>query len=315
MSLLITPYPSSIEISQPQANQALDTSDSPTFGGLILTPGASVPTPASGAQFGVTTVAGRPMPGWTIPTGMGFFVQEALWPLSFAMSYPAASSVATIGTAIGNTIDSSTPVNTAPANTSRFTRQSRITYTSVAAINRGAGIQRASASGAAWWRGNAAGLGGFFAFFRFAFQTYALGNRAFLGMHASGTEANFWTADPSAQTGDYIGLGMDAADTALSLYTRDNVTTTKTAITGMPAAAGSGALFLDFYLYAKPNDTVIYYRVDDMVAGTTLVDSSLSTTIPRSTVLMSPLVSMGSGSVAGGCALAFMKLYVIGPTS
>jgi hypothetical protein len=180
----------------------------------------------------------------------------------------------------------------------------------VAAINRGAGFAwNSSTTANLFWRGNAAGIGGFFYVCRFGMDTYALGNRLFVGLAAVGTFANWYTGDPSAQTGDYIGLGMDAADTAVSLYTRNNATTTKTTITGMPAPASTGAFFVDLFLYCAPNASTINYRVDNLVAGTTVVDTTIATTLPRNTILMGPTAIMGSGSVAAGCACSIATVY------
>lgn len=284
---------------------------------ISLAPVPSPSTPTSGINLGDRLYAGRPIPYWVDPTGQIWPVQEALWPLTYWMSHP------TQGTAVPNqigpataTADASTLQTTTPAVTSKYTRTPKTVYTSAAAaVNRGAGWVPASlGTNAVWYRGDAAGLGGFFFYCRFGIQTYSgLGGRMFVGLAGSTTSPNaMYTANPSANAGDYIGLGQDAADAAVSLMTRDNVTTTKTTITGMPAPASTGAFFVDFYLYAKPNDTAIYYRVDDLVAGTTVVDTSISTTLPRNTIFMAPMAILGTGSTSVACAVALAKGYMIG---
>ena len=282
---------------------------------LPLPPTTNPSTPTTGINFGDQLIAGRPMPYWKDSNGQTWFVNEQPGFYQATLLFPRDSTT-TMGNAYGQATvaqDSSTITTTTWAQTSKYTRNTKTVYTSAAAINRGAGLSfNTHAVTQSYSRGNAANSGGFFFYCRFGLDTYAAGNRLFVGLEACGTLSGFWTGDPSAQTQDYIGLGMDAADTTASLYTRNNTTTTKTAITGMPAAATAGAFFLDFYLYCKPNDTTIGYRVDDLVAGSTVVDTTIATTLPRNTVGMAPTVLMGSGTSAASCAISCAHLYAVG---
>jgi hypothetical protein len=68
-------------------------------------------------------------------------------------------------------------------------------------------------------------------------------------------------------------------------------------------------------MWAYPDDTVIHYRVDDLLAnsglGATLVDTTISTTLPRNNQYMMPHCLMGSGANAGGTtAFALMHFDV-----
>lgn len=71
---------------------------------------------------------------------------------------------------------------------------------------------------ATWWRGNAAGLGGFRARFRWAITSFLAGHRAFTGLRAIATEIG--NVDPSTLV-NIIGMGYDAAATQWSIMHND----------------------------------------------------------------------------------------------
>lgn len=69
-----------------------------------------------------------------------------------------------------------------------------------------------------WWRGNAAGLGGFTARFRFAVTSFLVGHRAFTGFR--NTVAQIGNVDPSTLV-NVIGMGYDAGATQWSIMHND----------------------------------------------------------------------------------------------
>lgn len=167
---------------------------------------------------------------------------------------------------------------------------------------------------AAVWRGNAAGLGGFFFHARFSFPLFPTGTRVFIGLSSLLTGVQV-TADPSAAAHDGIGLAMDIADTTLSIMTKDGTTNTKTAIGGGLARTANDVY--DLYFYCKPNDTQIYARLDQYVAATgattKLFDASISTTLPRNTIFLAPMAAMSNGTAnitVTTVQLALMSLYL-----
>lgn len=144
-----------------------------------------------------------------------------------------------------------------------------------------------------FWRGSAANQGGFYFRGKMTIDLFvATGCRYFQGMSSVG--AGVSASD--TLTGDICGLWHDStmANTVLNFITRDNVTTTSVAITlAAPMAAGQG---YELIMYCKPNDTILYYKVVDMLTGNTLADSFTSTTLPRNTIFMSPQQNMSNGT-------------------
>jgi hypothetical protein len=286
---------------------------------LPLAPQSNPATPGSGINWTSNLVASDALPAWRDYAGQLWYAQQALWNLDYGMLHGSfGASVMKSGLDFTSSIDSATLNSNAFANTNRYTRNpSAISTIAAAAVNRGCGFFNGSGTGSQnrFWRGDAAGRGGFFFYCRFGASSWTANGRMFVGVASNSSSAAWYTAEPSAQASHFIGLGFDSTDTNVSLFTNNNTTTTKTAIASIPALAGAGAFFLDFWLYAKPNDTKIFYRVDDLRAnsdaGQTLADSQVTTTIPSNTVGMGPIVCMGSGSnAAATTAIAATRMMV-----
>lgn len=163
---------------------------------------------------------------------------------------------------------------------------------------------------ASFYRGNAAGLGGFFFICRFMFASIKTGCRAFVGLH-SGTTA-IVTGDPSSTT-NMCGFAFDLADTAWTFMHNDGSgTATKDAIAGQTTLATNNTGF-DAYIFCYPNDTTVYYRLDDLVQGTTLCDTSASSDLPVNTTALSACCLMSNGTantVAGDATIGANKMFV-----
>ena len=91
----------------------------------------------------------------------------------------------------------------APASTNLLTSLSRTRATGVAGAGQAAGWRSEMAT---WWRGNAAGLGGFDARWRVALPTFIAAHAAFVGFCSLTTEIP--NVQPSSLT-DIVGMGVD----------------------------------------------------------------------------------------------------------
>ena len=66
-------------------------------------------------------------------------------------------------------------------------------------------------------------------------------------------------------------------------------------------------------MYAKPNDSVIYYRLDNLNTATTLSDSSISSGIPAAATFMGPVVGMSNGTAnitASTVGIGVNRIYI-----
>lgn len=277
---------------------------------------ANPSAPASGAlrEF-ARSISGRMLLKFMPPSGVDNPLQPALFGNNVILWTPYTSTTVTpngFGTlwAKGGgsgTVSTLTPATTAPAIISqmRRTRHANVVTTT----NQGMGIISTAAGSSQFWRGNSAGLGGFFFFARFNIGLWASNSdRLFVGLTAGTAEVV--TSDTVAVNScGFWHAGTDGAN-VLSFVTKDASTVNSTSVPGATLAAMQG---FDAYIYAKPNDSTIYFRIDDINGGTTLIDSSTSTNLPVSTAFLGPQVEMSNGGTditANTVAIDVNRIYV-----
>ncbi len=254
---------------------------------MLKTKGPSgVDNPLQTALFGNNIILFTPTSGTTVTGGFG-----TLWVTS---SGPQAATTPV-------------PSTTAPALASQMHRYQKLN--NVTTTNQAMGIRANSTDAFQFWRGNAAGIGGFFFTTRFVVAAWPAATvRVFAGLSASATEV----AISNTVVNDTAGLWHDTTDssTTFNLVTRNTATTTKTAITVTNAIATGNAY--DFYMFAKPNDSTIFYRLDDLVNGTTF-EGSTGTTLPTNTAFMAPQVEVSNGTAnttANTTGIGINRIYV-----
>lgn len=262
-------------------------------------------------------IGGRMLLKWQPPSGLDTPVQPALFGNNIILFTP------TTGTTLGGfgttwikgagaqavttpTISTSAPVF---MNSMKRLRHSNVVTTT----NQELGVVSTAASGAQFWRGNAAGLGGFYFFCRFAIGIWLSGCRIFVGMAASGTTP----VVGDTLTNNCAGLSKITTDGTSTLFfrTRDGTTTSTTTITG--ATIATGAVF-DVYMFHKPNDSTLYFRVDEIDNGSgtnlgTLIDSSTASNLPVNTTILGPCATMSNGTAnitVSTVAMDVNRIYV-----
>jgi hypothetical protein len=161
-------------------------------------------------------------------------------------------------------------------NTNTQTR--RIVNTSAATANALASTRIASLE---CWRGNAAGLGGFFTVARFGLTTLQTGMRMFVGLTDNATTAPTNIDPTTSTTPGKIGMAINASTGNWNLV--HNITGTIPTVIALGASYPVDTTSLhEMILYAKPNDTVITYRITNLSTGAQ-TSGTLSTNLPAST--------------------------------
>jgi hypothetical protein len=240
------------------------------------------------------------------PVMKGYAIQQALYGNNVVLWTPSAGTTVSIAfgdtwTARNTTGAQSTP---ALAATNQVTAMKRASFNSTTAGNTGAGIQSTSLQ---FWRGNAANLGGFYFFARFAVEaTGSLsGSAAMVGL--STLNGVLGTQTPSTLTGDYIALTKDANESTWFLSTRDNTTTTKTA-TGLTWATGS---VYDFTMFCAPNDSKVTVRLVEYPSDTVYLNNvEITSTLPRSNTFMAAHCHVRHSGSASVASLALNRIYI-----
>lgn len=263
-------------------------------------------------------VAGRMLPKWIPPSGVDNPVQPALFGNNVVTYVPSSSTnggTATLGGwgiswTAGGTVSHPTPSSTSPAvvNQMHRTRYANVVTTT----NQTLGIMSNAAGLPQFWRGNSSNVGGFFFAVRFVVELWPAATvRIFVGLSDSTTAQA--TLDIASMTGNLCAFAHDTTDAASVLWfvTRDGSTTHKTAITlANNLAAGQS---FDAYIFCKPGDSTIYYRLDEINGGTTLADTSETNNIPTATAFMGPQIHMSNGTAnttVTTTAIAINRVYI-----
>jgi hypothetical protein len=216
---------------------------------------------------------------------------------------PSTTAGTFMGT-VGVQTTASSPTQTV---TNPYTAMRRMVYTNPATANQQSGIRTEQM----FFRGAAAGMGGFFFACRFGLTTWFSTNRLFIGLTASvsGNTGNIVTVDPTS-VANTIGFGLNSGDTAITFMHVDGTTTaTKDTIAGQPGLFSGNAY--DAYIYARPNDTTVYYRLENALTGTVIVDSSTTTTLPVNTTLLYGIAAIGNVTATIGLAeIGINRLYI-----
>ena len=272
--------------------------------------------PGSGKlRFYARSVSGRVVPKWIPPSGVDTPFQSALYGNNVILYLPNTGTTGGLNTgapwAVGTTIGHPQPTAGAYTQIKRTTSTNVITTT-----NQVLGVSSIVSTAAQFWIGNAAGLGGFFFFARFGIETLTPvspnATRMFVGLQSGTTSVLASDTIPAISC---IGLWHDTTDGAgvMNILTKDGVTATKNALNGSPTTPYSTGQGYDFYMYCKPADNVIYYRLDNINTGATLSEGSVSSGIPNNAVFMGPVCGMSNGTaniVANTVGIGVNKIYV-----
>lgn len=286
---------------------------------IILT---AVPTepaaPSTGLmKFYGKSIGGRTLPKFVGPSGVDSPLQPALFGSRVCMFYPQIGTTGTGGGGFGpawtsnGTVTHPTPSTTAPAKSNQMkrTRYANVVTTT----NQQLGPRFNAASEQAFWRGNAAGLGGFFFYTRFIVELYPASTvRIFAGLSSTSTGSVCISDTVLANT---CGLWHDTTDPstgagAFNFVTKDATTATKQAITLSNAIAAGNSY--DFTMFCPPNGSTLEWRLVDLVNNVTYSNTT-STTLPASTAFMQPQVQMSNGTantVVTTTAIGVVGIYV-----
>jgi hypothetical protein len=235
-------------------------------------------SPTSGVIMFTRNRAGRRLPTWVGPSGVDCTTQPHFGQGSVSFVKPSGN-----GTVIASQGIVVTATGTATAanwaSTNILTSVKRISYISAATAAAVGGMREAVAK---YWRGNAAGLGGFYVVCRFGFATISsTANRWFCGL--SSTTAALSNADPSSFL-TMIGVGKDAADTNCQFMHNDGSgVATRSAGSANVAVPLVNELF-EVRIFAKPNGTSVQMSVEKLNGGSVSeYDSAASADLPTNT--------------------------------
>jgi hypothetical protein len=242
------------------------------------------PTPVAGTAIIYSkNIAGKTIPKWQPPSGVDTPFQSGIFFNQVSLiSAGGGTTITTLGCTLTNvgTISNPTIASTnIKSQTRRFTNTSLTTVGSLAST-RIANLE--------CWRGNVAGLGGFFVVCRFGLTTLQAGMRAFFGLSSTATTAPTNVDPITTVTDAKIGMAINA--------NTGNWRLIQNAAGIAPTVLDLGANFpvnntdlLELILFAKPNDTVVTYRIKNLQSNIE-TSGTLSTNLPANTAFLGRLM-------------------------
>lgn len=289
-------------------------------GGLQLSAMNDPATPAAGnLRVYAKSNAGRTMLKVKAPSGVDYTLQPFFATNKIGMIQPAGGS-ANCTTAATNAVFGLIPIflnyngtttnaNTCPrivASTNLFTSMRRNGVTTSTNSGTLAGM-RSSGTQALYWRGNAAGLGGFYVVGRVGIAQYQSAQRTFFGMNSSTAAPT--NVEPSSVV-NMIGFGCDAADTSFTFMHNDGTgTAVKETLTGSFPCNTSGVDMYEYRIYAAPNSSTIYYSLARLNT-TDFFEGSVTMDIPSSTTMLNNQIWISNNTTALAASIDIASFYV-----
>ncbi len=183
------------------------------------------------------------------------------------------------------------------ATTNLLTSQCRIERVATATTDGTACSFTNAATETILWPGNAAQTGGYTFVATIATPTNTNGDRGFVGVVAntpSGTVSN---------TADSIGICYDPGDSSGGNWSVCHNDNSGTGLKDAQTIPRSTTNVYRVTIHVPQNSSSVGVRVDNMTAGTNLVDTTYSSQVPRNSVFLRPWVGQINGT--GGVACQF----------
>lgn len=152
-------------------------------------------------------------------------------------------------------------------------------------------------------RGNAAGRGGWFQYFRFGVEAFASDLRLILGMTNNTTAL---AAEPSAFS-HMQGLIKDSTDANWHFCTNGSDAAGTKVDTGVAVTEGQ---VLDFFSFCQPNGDAIGFMLTNPMTGAVLAEHTATTDLPGTTNLMVARVGIQSQTGTTAKSLAVNRMYI-----
>lgn len=284
---------------------------------LVVNPAPVTPGADNVKLFGKKLGNTRVMPAAVGPSGLDYALMPAIWRQKIGFWNPPGNAT-TVPGVFGTTAWTAVGTATARtvATTNLLTRMRRLGYVSAATAGSLASIRTAAAQ---YTTGNGAGLGGFFASFRFAITDAAAvaGVRSFVGMAASTAAPT--NVEPNTLVNS-IGIAQLSTDTT-QLYLVYGGSAAQAAIplgTNFPPMAGVGAangIAYDLTIWCPPSaNGVVNWALErigtSFSTGGTITPATVGVQTPASTTLMNPVVWRCNNATALAVAFDLANFYV-----
>lgn len=279
-------------------------------GNLKLVATTDPTAPTGGLLHYAKTIAGRILPKIIGPSGIDTVMQVGLHGNSVCMIGPASGTTAP--TIWGGTLTTAATMSLQQtiASSSPWLATARKRFATGATAGSATGMRLAYTQ---WFRGSAAGFGGFWFRTQFGQNINLNGAQAFVGLCASTALLNIAAGSAGALV-NMIGMGYDTTDASTGnwfLMRNDGSGTATKVDLGTGAARANTTHGYDLIIYCPPGAaTEIFVRVVNIHDGTTVLDTSYTTDIPAVNVGLAFKGECNNGAVASATNIEFAKVYI-----
>lgn len=275
-------------------------------GGDLTLVDAGTPTAPSAGRTKVFTdsMATRRLVGSIDSNGLHYDFQPALFNSTTYMWLAGTGTTLAInwGTSFTARNNGTNAAQATPTKTSSndIASMNRATFSTGTTATGASGVQSSQTN---CWLGNAANLGGFFFFARFALEAFSSTYRFFVGVSANNATMN----TDSSTWNNTIGFGKDAADSTLQFIIRNNGTVSTKNDTGI---SPSTVDIYDLYIYAKPNATEVNFELRNALTNALLSSRTEPGNLPSTTTFMYMQAQIQSTVGTTAKLLALNRMYL-----
>jgi hypothetical protein len=252
--------------------------------------------------------AGRLLPKIMGPAGVDTALQAGLHGNSVFLVSPTSGTAAP--SAISGTLTTAATMSLqfTAGSTNRWTATSRKRFQTSTTAGNLSGMRTAYTQ---WFRGSAAGFGGFFFRAQFGQQINLTGGQKFVGLCASAA-ALAATAGAVSALVNMCGMGFDTTDanTGNWFFLRNDGAGTATKVDLGTDAARNTTQGYDLIMYMRPNSDELFVRITDLNTGTVVLDTSYTTDVPAANTGMAFKAEVNNGAVAAANNLEVAKVYI-----
>lgn len=277
---------------------------------LVNNPTDPAAPAAGGLLLYAQNYASRLLPKILGPVGIDTALQVGLHGNAVFMVAPASGT--TVPTAWGGVLTTATTMSSQQtvASANRWLATWRKRFASSTTAGNNTGMRTAYTQ---WFRGSAAGFGGFFFRMQLGHQINLNGAQTFHGLCAS-TAALAAAAGSVSALLNMIGMGYDTTDPSTGnwfLYRNDGSGTATKVDLGPNAARANTTHGYDLIIFCPPGAAnEIFVRITNLHTGAVVLDTSYTTDLPAVNVGMAFKAEINNGAVASACSIEVAKVYI-----
>lgn len=261
--------------------------------------------PTAGLVVYAKSIAGRTHPKIIGPSGIDTLLQVGLDGNAVFFVSPTTGTTAPL--AVGGTLTTAATMSSvfAASSTNQWSATFRKRFTTATTAASATGMRTAYVQ---WFRGSAAGYGGFRFRAQFGMGTNLAGGQKFVGLCALTTAL---AGDPSALL-TMCGMGYDAADASTGnwYFMRNDGSGVATKVDLGTGAARNTTDGYDLVMNMTPGGSTLFVRITNLNTGAVVLDTSYTTDLPAANTAMAFKAEVRNGAIAAADALDVAKVYI-----